>query len=492
MPEADPRRWWTLTVVCIATFMLLLDITIVNVALPDIQRELDASFTDLQWVVDAYSLTLAAFMLTAGALSDRLGHRAVFVAGLAIFTVASLLCGLAGDPFLLHLARGLQGVGGAAMFSTSLALIAIAFTGRERGMALGIWGATIGGAVAVGPLVGGLLTDSAGWEWIFFVNLPIGAAAIAVTLRTVSESRAPGARGIDLPGLVTFSASLFLLVFALVRGNPEGWGSGLIVGFLIGSVVLLAAFVAIELRSRDPMLDLSLFRNSSFAGVSIVAFCLSASMFAMFLYLTLYIQNALGHDALEAGWRFLPLTVVSFFAAAISGNLTERLPQRLLLGTGLALVAVGLGLMANLDADSEWTALLPGFLVAGAGIGLANPAIASTAVGVVEQQRSGMAAGINNTFRQLGIATGIAGLGALFQTWLTDKLPGPDGEALASGDPKVLGPGNEQTFLVAYTDALNDLFLVGVAIAAVGALAGYLLVRDRDIVQHGPPPAAGG
>ena len=264
--------------------------------------------------------------------------------------------------------------------------------------------------------------------------------------------------------------------------------------------------MAIELRSKDPMLDLSLFRNSSFAGVSIVAFCLSASMFAMFLYLTLYIQNALGHDALEAGWRFLPLTVVSFFAAAISGNLTERLPVRLLLGTGLALVAVGLGLMANLDIDSEWTALLPGFLVAGAGIGLANPAIASTAVGVVEQHRSGMAAGINNTFRQLGIATGIAGLGAIFQSWLVDRVPGAlvgqsgrplvafgnlDGEALAAGNPQILGPGNEQAFLTAYTDSLNDLFLVGVVIAAVGALAGYLLVRDRDIVQHGPPPAGG-
>ena len=493
MDAADPRRWWTLTVVCIATFMLLLDITIVNVALPDIQRELDASFTDLQWVVDAYSLTLAAFMLTAGALSDRLGRRAVFVAGLAIFTVASLLCGLAGDPFLLNLARGLQGVGGAAMFSTSLALIAIAFTGRERGMALGIWGATIGGAVAIGPLVGGVLTEHAGWEWIFFVNLPIGAAAIAVTLRTVAESRAPGTRGIDLPGLVSFSAALFLLVFALVRGNPEGWGSGLIVGFLAGSVVLLAAFVAIELRSRDPMLDLSLFRNSSFAGVSIVAFCLSASMFAMFLYLTLYIQNVLGYDALEAGWRFLPLTVVSFVAAAISGNLTERLPVRLLLGTGLALVAVGLGLMANLDRDSDWTALLAGFIVAGAGIGLANPAIASTAVGVVAQHRSGMAAGINNTFRQLGIATGIAGLGALFQSWLVDRVPvsGVDGEALASGNPQVVGADNAPAFVSAYADALNDLFVVGVVVAAIGALAGYLLVRGSDMVQHGTPPAPG-
>src|SRR3954468_1588492 len=250
------RKWWTLLAVCVATFMLLLDITVVNVALPDIQSNLHASLSSLQWVVDAYSLTLAAFLLTAGSLADRIGRRRVFTFGFAIFTIASFLCGISPNATLLNLARGLQGVGGAAMFATSLALIAQEFQGRERGTAIGIWGATIGGAVAVGPLIGGALTDGLGWEFIFFVNVPIGAIAIAMTLRYVAESKDPTPHGIDWAGLVLFSAALFLLVFALVRGNAEGWGSGIIVAFLLWSVGLLMLFVWVERRREDPMLDL--------------------------------------------------------------------------------------------------------------------------------------------------------------------------------------------------------------------------------------------
>jgi EmrB/QacA subfamily drug resistance transporter len=485
--QPDPARWWTLIAVCVATFMLLLDITIVNVALPDIGKDLGSSFEDLQWVVDAYALTLAAFMLTAGTLADLLGRRRIFVYGLAIFTIASLLCGLANDPLLLNIARALQGVGGAAMFATSLALLATAFVGRERGMALGIWGATIGGSVAIGPLVGGALTEHIGWESIFFVNLPVGIAAIAVTLRTVRETRDPHASRVDWLGLVTFSGGLFLLVFALVRGNTEGWGSAQIVGFLAGSVVLLALFVVVELKQERPMLDLSLFRKPAFTGVSIAAFCLSASMFAMFLYLTLYLQNALGYQPLDAGLRFLPLTAVSFVAAAVSGNLTERIPTRFLLSGGLALVGIAMLLMRGLDADSEWTALLPGFIVAGFGVGLTNPAIASTAVGVVEPTRTGMAAGINNTFRQVGIATGIAGLGALFQHLLTSKFPGVPAGELAQGR----GPAGaaRDLFLAGYADALNDLFLVGAIVAFTGAVLALALVRPQDFVAHGPAAA---
>lgn len=467
--------------------MLLLDITIVNVALPDIASELDADFEDLQWVVDAYALTLAAFMLTAGALADLLGRRRIFVAGLAVFTVASLLCGLAGTPLVLNLSRALQGVGGAAMFATSLALLATAFTGRELGMALGVWGATVGGAVAIGPLVGGVLTEHVGWESIFFVNLPVGAAAIAVTLRTVRESRDPGARHIDWLGLVTFSGGLFLLVFALVRGNAEGWGSAPIVAMLLGAGGLLVAFLAVERAQERPMLDLSLFRQSSFAGVSIAAFGLSASMFAMFLYLTLYLQNTLGFGPLEAGLRFLPLTLMSFVAAGISGNLTHRVPPRLLLGVGLTLVGVGMLLMRGLDADSEWTALLAGFIVAGTGIGVTNPAIAATAVGVVDPRRAGMASGINNTFRQVGLATGIAGLGALFQHLLAGSVPGVSAAELAQGSrPAGADPA---VFLTAYTDALNDLLLLGGCLVLASAVLAVLLVRDRDFVAHEGPPA---
>ncbi|HWH96533.1 MAG TPA: MFS transporter [Baekduia sp.] len=504
-PDApDPHRWWALGIVCVATFMLLLDVTIVNVALPDIQQDLGSSFQDLQWVVDAYALTLGAFLLTAGALADRVGRRAVFVAGLAVFTLASLLCGLSTSPAALNLARGLQGVGGAAMFATSLALLAAAFTGRERGTALGVWGATTGASVAVGPLVGGALVEHVSWQSIFFVNLPIGLAAIAVTLRMVRESRAPDPDPIDWAGLVTFSVALFALVLALVRGNAEGWGSAQIVGLLVVAVVLLVAFVAVEARQDRPMLDLALFRKPTFIGVSIVAFALSASMFAMFLYLTLFLQNLLGYSPLEAGLRFLPITVVSFFCAALSGNLTERVPVRFLLSIGLGLVGVGLLLMSGLDADSEWTALLPGFLLGGAGVGLTNPAIASTAVGVVEQRRAGMASGVNSTFRQVGIATGIAGLGAIFQSTVTSKIldaisdsgaqrpPGarlPPAEVLAQGDPRVLGPLRDQ-FVTGWTGALNEILIIAGIVALAGAVAALVLVRSQDFVAQGVPQGA--
>src|SRR5215204_4668243 len=296
------RKWWTLLAVTTATFMLLLDITVVNVALPSIRDDLGASFTDLQWVIDAYALTLAALVLTVGSLADRLGRRRVFATGLAIFAAASLLCALAPDPTFLNAARALQGVGGAVMFAVSLALVAQEFpAGRERGMAMGIYGATIGVAVAVGPLVGGALTDGLGWESIFYLNVPIGIGAIAVTYLKLRESRDPNATRVDWAGVATFSASLFVLVLALVRGNDEGWGSTLIVSLLAGSAVLLAAFVAVERRVSEPMLPLGLFKRPSFTGVQLAAFAISGSAFALFLYLTLYLQNYLGYSPFEAG-----------------------------------------------------------------------------------------------------------------------------------------------------------------------------------------------
>jgi EmrB/QacA subfamily drug resistance transporter len=486
------RKWWTLLATCVAMFMLLLDITIVNVALPEIQRDLDASFSDLQWVVDAYALSLAGLLLAAGSLGDRIGRRLVFAWGFAIFTVASLLCGLAGSPDFLNAMRALQGVGGAAMFATTLALIAQEFKGPERATAFGIWGATVGGAVAIGPLVGGALTDGLGWEWIFFVNVPIGIAAIALTLTKVGESRMPDAEPVDWPGVVVFSSSLFLLVFALVRGNAEGWGSFPIAGSLIGAVLLLCAFVAIEARSSHPMLELGLFRKPAFVGVSIVAFSLSASMFAMFLYITIYMQDILGYDPLEAGVRFLPITLVSFFAAPIAGRLLTRVPARAFFGAGLTLVGIGLLLMGGLSDDSEWTALLAGFIVAGAGIGMTNPAIASIAVGVVPDEKAGMGSGINNTFRQVGIATGIAGLGAVFQHGVESRLvengaPEQLGEAVASSGTRAAEggpPGLLETVQDAFIGSLNELFVIAGVIALVGAALGLLLTRDSDLVPH--------
>ena len=383
------------------------------------------------------------------------------------------------------------------MFATSLALLAATFQGRERGTAFGVWGATTGAAVAVGPLVGGVLTESVGWESIFLINVPIGIGAIAVTLTRVEESRDPDAAGVDWAGLVTFSSGLFLLIFALVRGNPEGWGSPLIVSFLVGAVVLLCAFVVVERRQARPMFDLTLLRKPAFTGASIAAFALSASLFSMFLYMTLYIQNALGYSPLQAGLRFLPVTLLSFFVAPIAGKLSARFPVRLMIGVGLGLVGVGLILMAGLDADSEWTALLPGFLFAGVGVGLINPPLASTAVGVVPPQRAGMGSGINSTFRQIGIATGIAGLGALFQQLLENKVTGPlarvPADVLATGNPRVAGPSPaaQHAYLAAFTSALNDLFLVAAGVAIVGGVLSAVLIRRRDFiaVQERPPGA---
>jgi EmrB/QacA subfamily drug resistance transporter len=498
------RKWWTLLLVSVATFMLLLDVTIVNVALPDIQRELHASLSSLQWVVDAYSLTLAAFLLTAGSLGDRLGRRRVFTIGFGIFTFASFLCGISNDPTLLNLARGLQGVGGAGMFATSLALIGQEFHGKDRATAFGVWGATVGGAVAVGPLIGGLVTESLGWEWIFFLNVPIGIAAMVLTERRIVNVFAKDPEPIDVPGLVTFSLALFLLIFGLIRGNPEGWGSPLILACLIGAGVLLSAFVAIELRSKYPMLDLSLFRKSAFNGVSAVAFGLSAGMFAMFLYLTIYMQGVLDYSPLEAGLRFLPLTVLGFIVAPISGALSNRIPIRVLLGVGLATVGVGLLLMHGVSPDSGWTTLLGGFLVAGIGIGITNPGIGQAAIAVVPVEKSGMGSGINTTFRQVGIATGVAGLGAVFQSSVNSKIsellpraPSGLGEIVASGGSRAAGavtparirPEVVHASDVAFVGAFNEIILIAAILSFVGAALGFALVRSRDFVQHAGPEA---
>ncbi len=498
------RKWWTLVLVSIATFMLLLDVTVVNVALPDIQRELGASLSSLQWVVDAYSLMLAAFLLTAGSLGDRLGRRRVFTIGFGIFTFASFLCGISDDTTLLNLARGLQGVGGAGMFATSLALIGQEFHGKDRATAFGVWGATIGGAVAVGPLVGGVLTESFGWEWIFFVNVPIGIAAMVLTERKIVNVFAERPEPIDFPGLVTFSLSLFLLIFGLIRGNPEGWGSGLIIACLVGAAVLMAAFIAVELRSEHPMLDFSLFRKAAFNGVSAVAFALSAGMFALFLYLTIYIQGVLDFSPLEAGLRFLPLTILGFIVAPIAGALSNRIPIRILLGVGMSLVGVGLLLMHGISVDSQWTTLLAGFIVAGIGIGTTNPGIGQAAIAVVPPEKAGMGSGINTTFRQVGISTGVAGLGAVFQSRvdskLTELLPNaPDGlgELVASGGSRAaatahvagIAPGRVgQAADAAFVSAFNEIILIAAVVTFVGAALGFALVRHRDFVQPAGPP----
>ena len=500
------RKWWTLLAVCVATFMLLLDVTVVNVALPYIERDLKADFSDLQWVIDAYALTLAALLLTGGSLADRLGRRLVFIAGLAIFTCASALCGLSTSPLMLNLSRGLQGCGGAFMFATALALLAHAFRGPERGTAMGLWGATTGAAVAVGPLVGGVLTQAIGWQAIFFVNLPIGVGAVAMTLAKVDESRDPSQGRIDWPGTVLFSGALFALIYGLIRGNPEGWSFAGILVALIGAAVLLVAFVLVERASDHPMLELRLFRTPAFVGASVAAFVLSAAMFAMFLYLTLYVQNILGFSALQSGLRFLPVTLLSFAVAPAAGKLAEQLGIRWFLGAGLALVGVGLLLMGSLQRGDHWTALLAGFLVAGAGIGTTNPPLATAAIGVVEPRRAGMASGINSTFRQVGIATGIAAWGAIFQhevarTFVSDARAaglrggGPRGASVADfvsfGGARRVGGEVARLGEHAFVTGLNHILVLAAILAFAGAALSALLVRPADFVAHAPAPVAG-
>jgi EmrB/QacA subfamily drug resistance transporter len=470
------RKWWTLLAVCVATFMLLLDITIVNVALPAIEKALDASFSDLQWVVDAYALALATCVLTAGALADLFGRRRLFVIGIVLFTIASAACGIANDPLFLIIGRGAQGIGGAAMFATALALISQEFHGKERGTAFGIWGATIGLAVAIGPLVGGMLTSWLSWRWIFLVNIPIGVGAVALAATKLRESSDPEHSRLDPVGLVTLTGGLFCLILALIEGNGRGWSSALIIGLFAAAAVLLTAFVIAQAAQETSMIDLTLFGRPAFVGAQITAFAISSTLFAMFLYLTLYLQDVLRLSPLQTGVRFLPLSLVSFVAAPLAGRLSGHVPIRLLLGGGLALCALSLWLMSGISVDSSWTTLLAGFLVGGVGIGFVNAPLATTAVSTVRQERAGMASGLNNTFRQLGIATGIAALGAIFQS----KVGG--GGLGAAGQ---LNEAAKATFV----SGLNSILEVGAVVAAVGAVLAVLLVRGKDFVASGPPQA---
>jgi EmrB/QacA subfamily drug resistance transporter len=468
------RKWWTLVAVCIATFMLLLDITIVNVALPPIERALHASFSDLQWVVDAYALALATCVLTAGALADLFGRKKLFLLGIALFTVASAACGLSFDPLFLIVARGIQGIGGAMMFATALALLSQQFHGRERGTAFGLWGAVIGAAVAIGPLAGGMLTSWLSWRWIFLVNIPIGVLAILFGLRQLEESSDPEHSRLDPLGLIALTVGLFCLILALIEGNGHGWTSALILALIAAAVVALAVFVWAQAHEETTMVDLALFTRPAFVGAQTTAFAISASMFAMFLYLTLYLQNILGLSPLQTGLRFLPLSAVSFFAAPLAGRLVGTVPIRALIGFGLALNAVSMWLMSRLSVGSHWTVLLPGFLVGGVGIGFVNAPLATTAVSTVRIERAGMASGINNTFRQIGIATGIAALGAIFES-----VTGNGGQA----------SGHSAAAKAAFVHGLHDILLVGAATAAVGALLAAALIRRQDFVASGPKPA---
>jgi EmrB/QacA subfamily drug resistance transporter len=505
------RKWWTLLVVCAATFMLLLDVTIVVVALSQIQHGLHATFADVQWVLDAYALALASLLLTSGSLADRYGRRRLFLIGLVVFTLGSLLCGLAQSPLMLTLSRAAQGVGGAILFATSLALLAQSFHGKERGVAFGVWGAITGIATSLGPILGGVITSGISWRGIFLVNLPVGAAAIAVTLWQVQESRPPRASRPDWPGFASLTAGLVSLVYGLIRAGEISWSDPGVVICLCLGVGLLGAFVVIERRAAEPMFDLSLFRTPTFVGGSIAAFAMNGSLYAVLVYLVLYLQDDLGYSALGTGTRLLLMSGGSLVAATIAGRLSSHMPVRWLIGPGLFLVGIGLLLMSSLDGASSWTHLIPGFIVAGIGGGMVNPPLASTAVGVVEPRRSGMASGVNTTFRQIGLATSIAALGSIFTASLHHDLGRTLSSVpvLAGHGPRITAaiqqgnfagaihatPAHLQGLLVtairsSFAATMNDLLVVTGGLALLGGVCALALIRSKDFVASRPDPSA--
>jgi EmrB/QacA subfamily drug resistance transporter len=457
-------RHWTLLVVCLATGVLLLNVSAPSVTLPVVGRDLGADLSVLQWVVSGYSLALAATLLTAGTLADLVGRRRMFLGGLVGFAAASALSAAAPSALALIAGRAVQGLAGAVLLSSSLALLAQDFTGPARAGAIGVWGATVAAAFALGPLEGGLLTEALGWRAIFVLDAAVALACLPVASRRLRESRDPDAEGVDWWGTVTLSLGLFLGVFALTRGDVVGWGSWLILATATGAALLLAAFVAVERREREPMLDLGLFAIPTFTGASVVVMVMAASTFGPFLYLTLFLLDAARASPTAVGLQLLPLSGAALVVSMLGGRFASVLPVRAILPAGQLLCAAGLLAMRGLEASSPWTALLPGLLLMGVGIGLANPAVTYAALGVVPATRSGMASGVSNTFRQVGIALGIAVLGAL--------LP-----ARIEGDP------------AGFAAALDQILLVSAGGATAGAALAVVLVRQRDFVVD-PVPAA--
>lgn len=502
------RKWLPLVAVCTGTFMLLVDVTIVNVALPEMATDLDTSFGQLQWVVDVYALTLAALVLGAGSLADLYGRRRMYLIGLGLFALASLACGLAPSAELLIGARAVQGVGAAAMLATTIALINTSYEGRDRGTAFGVWGAVVGAAAALGPILGGALTEL-DWRWIFFVNLPISVFGVVLTLLAVQETRQPDAPKPDVLGIVMFTLGASGIVFGLVRAAADGWGAPVAWGPLAAGVVVLVAWVRVELGRRAPMLDVRLFGNRSFTGIMLGALLLNGAAFANSLYISLWLQSVLGLSPLQAGLVFIPLSAVSFTVAAFAGRYLQTLPPRFVVGGGLIVIGVAALLMASVQADSSWRVLVPGLAVLGLGVGVANPTLASAALAAVPRERSGMASGAVNTARQLGFALGVAVLGSVFTAQVTGVLrdggaadPADTASALTAGQAGQLvgsAPAAQRAGLAdllgsAYASGLREVFLVSGGAGIVGGLLVLWLVRAAAPSEGGswaaePEPA---
>jgi len=458
-----------------------------------------ASFTDLQWVLSGYSLVLAVFQLTAGSLADIFGRRRLFLLGLCLFTAGSALCALASSPGLLIGARVVQGLGAAAVFPSSLALLAQEFEGQARAKAIGLWGAVIGLAFAAGPLVGGLLVAPFGWPAIFWLGVVLGLPTIWLARRFVRESSDPDPSPVDYPGVATLSLGLFLIVFAVLRGNSLGWTSGAELALVGFGLLFLVAFVVVELRTADPMLDLRLFRNRTFLGATVIVAVLAGGSFGAFVYISLFLLSVTGGSPVEVGLWLAPLALVAFAVSLLAGRLSARVPLRGAIAAGMALTAGGLLLMRGVTPESSWAHLLLGLVLTGAGTGLANPLVTFAHLGVLPPAQGGLASGINNTARQMGLAVGIAVLGAVLQSGIADRVATDAGglgdrrgavrEQIQAGDIGAAtqlapAPAREElrvTYDAAFASGLNELLLIAAALALVGLVAALALVRTRDL-----------
>ncbi|MGP9022904.1 MFS transporter [Streptomyces sp. BR1] len=498
----SPTRWWTLGIVALGTFMLMLDLSVVSIALPQIHQSLGSSFSDLQWVFDAYALTLAIFLVAAGSLADRIGRKKIFQVGFAIFTAASLACGLAGGAGALSAFRAIQGIGAAIMFAVGPAMLSHEFHGKERATAFTAFGAAVGLAVAVGPLIGGSLINALSWRWIFYINVPVGVIAIAISALRVRESLNKRAHPTDWAGLVTFSVALAALVFAVIRAPEQGWASATTVILYVLSAMFLTLFVVIERRLGErAMIDPAFFRNPTFIGISLVAMIGNAGALPSVFFETSYLENILHVDAWGTGLRFLPLTGAMFVAGALGGGLIGKVPFRVLLGGATLVMGSGILFLNMTKADSSWTVLIPALAIAGFGMGAFNPARAALAIGVTEPAKSGVASGINETFQQVGIAVGIAGVGAFFQHRVSSEFTssavgqqlGPDaaeqaarGISAGSVDAVAKGAGQlHDQVLASGQDAFMSAFHNAMTLSAIlgftAALIGFVMLRTKDL-----------
>jgi len=455
----ETRKWWTLAAVSFGLFMIMLDNTVVNVALPSIQKGLGISVSELEWVVNAYALTFGVLLLSGGKLADLFGRRFIFIAGLLIFTGASLWCGLAGDATSLIAARTVQGVGAALMNPATLSIITATFPPRQRGMAIGIWAGVSALALAIGPLVGGLLTQKISWSWIFFINIPVGVLGVLAARIFIDESKDTSVeQRLDLPGLVSSAGGLFALTFGLVETNDHAWTSTRVLSLFAIAAVALAIFVILELRQRLPMLDLSLFRNPTFAGANVVMLLVGLAMFGIFFFNSLFLQNILHYGAIRTGATFLPMTVLVILVAPTAGKLSDRIGPRWLMGAGMTLLTVSLLLFGTLDAHSTFWNVLPGLLVGGTGMAITMAPTTAAAMGSVSVDKAGVGSAVINSMRQVGGSLGIAIMGALVATEVS----------VTPFDPR---------YPAQFVDGYHRALHVGAAALLVGAAVAVVAVR---------------